>query len=151
MALAPFLGRSRNSSLWDPWEGSSSSSSLWDPWIPISRMWDAMDLGGMDSLTPAFSFSKDAQAVANTRVDWKETPAAHILTVDLPGPKREELKIELQDKSTLRISRERRREEVKESDQWHQLENGVLSVNVPKIKPDSAPAEDGGVKHIDIK
>ena len=169
MALTPFLGRSRNSSLWDPWD-----RSLFDPWIPISRMWDALDFGALDA--PAFSFSKDAHAVANTRVDWKETPESHIFTADMPGLKKEEVKIELQDKSTLRISGERHREEVKESDQWHRverssgrfmrqfrlpenvnvdsisakLENGVLSVNVPKIKPDSASNGNGDVKSIDI-
>eukprot|EP01018_Ginkgo_biloba_P011885 Gb_39718 [translate_table: standard] len=77
MALTPFLGRSRNSSLWDSWD-----RSLFDPWIPISRMWDTLD-------TPAFSFSKDAHAVANTRVDWKETPESHIFTADMPGTARE--------------------------------------------------------------
>ncbi len=28
---------------------------------------------------------KDVEAVANTRVDWVETPETHVLTADLPG------------------------------------------------------------------
>jgi HSP20 family protein len=28
---------------------------------------------------------KDVEAVANTRVDWVETPEAHVVTADLPG------------------------------------------------------------------
>eukprot|EP01018_Ginkgo_biloba_P008958 Gb_32016 [translate_table: standard] len=85
MALTPFFGRSRNNSLWDPWD-----CILFDPWIHISRM-DALDLL-LDTL--AFLFSKDAHAVANTRVDWKK-PESHIFTTDLPGLKKEEVKIEL--------------------------------------------------------
>eukprot|EP01018_Ginkgo_biloba_P011889 Gb_27342 [translate_table: standard] len=98
------------------------------------------------------------------------------ISISIASLKKEEVKIELQDKSTLRISGERHREEVKEADQWHRverssgrfmrqfrlpenvnvdgisakLENGVLSVNVPKIKPDSASNFNGDVKSIDI-
>ena len=83
MALTPFFGPSRADSLWDPWE----RSSLFDPWVPVSRIWDAFDFGrALDS--PTFSFSRDAQAIANTRVDWKETPEAHVFTADLPGKSR---------------------------------------------------------------
>ena len=82
MALTPFLGPSRDGSLWDPW--NSRSSSLFDPWVPVSRIWDAFDFGSaLDS--PAFSFSRDAQAIANTKLDWKETPEAHVFSADLPG------------------------------------------------------------------
>jgi len=83
MALTPFFGRSRTDSLWDPWD-RSSSSSLFDPWVPVSRIWDAFDFGSALD-TPALSFSRDAQAIANTRVDWKETPEAHVFSADLPG------------------------------------------------------------------
>eukprot|EP01018_Ginkgo_biloba_P011888 Gb_27344 [translate_table: standard] len=88
MALTPFLGRSRNNSLWDPWD-----RSLFDPWILISRMWDTLDFGALD--TPAFSFSKDAHAISNTKVNWKETPESHIFIVHMPGLKKEGVKIEL--------------------------------------------------------
>lgn len=77
------------------------------------------------------------------------------------GLKKEELKIELVDNGSLRISGQRHKEDVQETDQWHRverssgrfmrqfrlpdnvnadgisakLENGVLTVNAPKIKP----------------
>lgn len=80
MALTPFFGRSTEC-LRDPW---GRSSSLFDPRVPVSRIWDAFDFGSALD-TPAFSFSRDAQAIANTRLDWKETPEAHVFTADLPG------------------------------------------------------------------
>lgn len=168
MALTPFFGRSRAGSLRDPWD-----RSLFDPWAPVSRIWDAFDYGSaLDS--PAFSFSRDTQAIANTKLDWKETPEAHVFTADLPGLKKEELKIELVDNGSLRISGERQKEDVQETDQWHRverssgrfmrqfrlpdnvnadgisakLENGVLTVNAPKIKP--AVVSNGDVKPIEI-
>jgi len=170
MALTPFFGRSTAGSLWDPWD---SSSSLFDPFVPVSRIWDAFDFGSALD-TPAFSFSRDAQAIANTRLDWKETPEAHFFTADVPGLKKEEVKIELVDNGSLRISGERHKEDVQETDQWHRverssgifrrqfrlpdnvnadgisakLENGVLTVKAPKIKPDAASGSD--VKSIDI-
>jgi len=173
MALTTFFGRSRAGSLWDPWD--RSSNSLFDPWIPVSRIWDVFDVGSaLDS--PTFSFSRDAQAVANTKLDWKETPEAHVFTADLPGLKKEELKIELVEKNNLRISGERHKEDIQDTDQWHRverssgrfmrqfrlpenvnsdgisakLENGVLTVNAPKIKPEAVSNGDGDVRSIDI-
>ncbi|GLJ27437.1 hypothetical protein SUGI_0538630 [Cryptomeria japonica] len=160
MALTPFFGR--GISAWDPWE-----NSLFDQWLPISRVWDAMDFSVP---TAASSFSRDAMAVANTRIDWKETPEAHVFTADLP----EDLKIDLVEKNTLRISGERHKEQEEKMDQWHRverssgrfmrqfhllenmnvddisakLENGVLTVNAPKTHPDAANG--GDVKSIDI-
>ena len=36
-------------------------------------------------LQPARQVARDAKAAANTQVDWRETPTAHIFKVDLPG------------------------------------------------------------------
>ena len=84
------------------------------------------------------------------------------------------MKIELVDNKSLSISGERHKEDVQDTDQWHRverssgrfmrqfqlpdnvnadgifakLENGVLSVNVPKVKPDVV--SNGDVKNIDI-
>jgi len=170
--LTPFFGRSGAGSLWDPWD-RSSRSSLFDPWVPVSRIWDAFNFDSMLD-TPAFSFSQDAQAIANTRLDWKETPEAHVFTADMPGLKKEELKVEVVDNGSLRISGERHKEDVQDTDRWHRversdgrfmrqfrlpenvnangisakLENGVLTVKVPKTKPHAVSASD--VRSIDI-
>jgi len=94
----------------------------------------------------------------NARIDWKETPEAHIFKADLPGVKKEEVKVEVEDGRVLQISGERSREKEEKNDRWHRverssgkflrrfrlpenakldeikasMENGVLTVTVPK-------------------
>ncbi|XP_078152819.1 16.9 kDa class I heat shock protein 2-like [Carex rostrata] len=97
---------------------------------------------------------------ADTRVDWKETPEAHVFKADLPGVKKEEVKVEMEEGNVLKISGERSREKEEKNDKWHRverssgkflrrfrlpdnakvdqvkasMENGVLTVTVPKVK-----------------
>ncbi|CAA0812403.1 17.6 kDa class I heat shock protein 3 [Striga hermonthica] len=116
---------------------------LWDPFEGFS-----------------LSTARDASTVANARIDWKETPEAHVFKVDVPGLKREEVKVkvEVEDGSILQISGERSKEENEKNDKLHRverisgkflhrfkqsenaklaevkaaMENGVLTVTVPK-------------------
>ncbi|KAL9371508.1 hypothetical protein Peur_036648 [Populus x canadensis] len=109
--------------------------------------------------------SRENSAFVNTRIDWKETPEAHVFKADLPGLKKEEVKVEIEDDRVLQISGERNVEKEDKNDRWHRverssgkflrrfklpenakidqvkagLENGVLTVTVPKEevkKPD---------------
>ncbi|KAL4199561.1 hypothetical protein AMTRI_Chr03g51780 [Amborella trichopoda] len=115
--------------IWDPFPGFFPSSSLNKP-------------------------NESTSALLNTRFDWKETDNAHV-------------KVELEDGRVLQISGERKRE----NDEWHRversqgkfvrrfrlagnakvdgvkatMENGVLTVTVPKVE---APKPD--VKSIEI-
>ncbi|BBN14867.1 HSP20 family protein [Marchantia polymorpha subsp. ruderalis] len=108
---------------------------------------------------PSRQYVKDANAAANTQVDWLETTEAHIFKADLPGLMREDVRVKIEDGQTLEISGERKKEEVQKTDTWHrvertrgtflrrfrlpenidtenvkaQVENGVLTITLPKI------------------
>ena len=120
-----------------------------------------------------FGSNNEVSSFTNARVDWKETPEAHVFKADLPGLKKEEVKVEVEEGRVLQISGERRveKEEKKEDEKWHRvergrgkflrkfwlpenakvdevkasMENGVLTVTVPKL-PEKKPE----VKTIEI-
>ncbi|KDP42160.1 hypothetical protein JCGZ_02890 [Jatropha curcas] len=157
MALIPsFFGNSR-SSIFDPF----SAFDVWDPF--------------KDFPFPSSSsiVSRENSAFVNTRIDWKETPEAHIFKADLPGLKKEEVKVEVEDDRVLQISGERNVEKEDKNDTWRRverssgkflrrfrlpenakmdqvkasMENGVLTVTVPKEeikKPDVKAIEISG-------
>ncbi|CAO2193519.1 unnamed protein product [Urochloa humidicola] len=128
---------------------------------PFADFWDPFD-GVFRSLVPsvAASADRDTTAFANARIDWKETPEAHVFKADLPGVKKEEVKVEVEDGNVLVISGERSKEKEDKNDKWHRverssgkfmrrfrlpenakteevkagLENGVLTVTVPKAE-----------------
>ncbi|KAK1321585.1 18.2 kDa class I heat shock protein [Acorus calamus] len=158
MSIIPiFFNRSRSSNVFDPF-----SLEVWDPFegLPFPQ----------SSLLP-FGDEGSSFARASALVDWKETPSAHVFKADLPGMRKEEVKVEVEDGRVLQISGERTREEEKRSDTWHRverssgrfvrrfrlpenakmeqvkaaMENGVLTVTVPK-----AEAKKHNVKSIDI-
>ncbi|XP_078174772.1 18.1 kDa class I heat shock protein-like [Carex rostrata] len=104
------------------------------------------------------TFDNETTAFANARIDWKETPEAHIVKADIPGVKKEEVKVEVEEGNVLKISGERNKEKEEKNDKWHRMErssgkfmrrfrlpenakvdqvkasmdNGVLTVTVPK-------------------
>ena len=148
----------RRSNVFDPF-----SLDLWDPFegFPFGS--------GSDSLLPRISTDSDTAAFAGTRIDWKETPEAHVFKADVPGLKKE-VKVEVEDGNVLQISGERSKEQEEKNDKWHRverssgkflrrfrlpenakteqisasMENGVLTVTVPKDevkKPEVKPVQ----------
>ncbi|KAK9280001.1 hypothetical protein L1049_013685 [Liquidambar formosana] len=159
MSIVPSFFGGRRSSIFDPF-----SLDVWDP---------LKDFPFPSSLISFPEFSRETSAFVNTRIDWKETPEAHVFKADLPGLKKEEVKVEVEDDRVLQISGERSRENEEKNDTWHRverssgkfmrrfrlpenakmdqvkasMENGVLTVSVPKEevkKPDVKAIEISG-------
>ncbi|KAJ4835939.1 hypothetical protein Tsubulata_046975 [Turnera subulata] len=150
MSLIPSFFGNRRSNVFDPF-----SLDVWDPFKDFP----------FPSPSSSPLVSRDSSAFVNTRIDWKETPEAHVFKADLPGLKKEEVKVEIEDDRVLQISGERSVEKEDKNDTWHRVErssgkflrrfrlpenakmdqvkaseeNGVLTVTVPKAevkKPD---------------
>ena len=152
----------RRSNVFDPF-----SLDLWDPFqgFPFGSG------SGSSSLFPSFAgTNSETTAFAGARIDWKETPEAHVFKADVPGLKKEEVKVEVEDGNVLQISGERNKEQEEKNDKWHRverssgkflrrfrlpenakteqisasMENGVLTVTVPKEevkKPEVKPVQ----------
>ncbi|KAK6774521.1 hypothetical protein RDI58_029760 [Solanum bulbocastanum] len=140
MSLIPSFFGGHRSNIFDPF-----SLDIWDP------------LEGFPITNPPSSV-RETSAFANARIDWKETPEAHVFKVDVPGIKKEEVKVEVEEGRILQISGERSKEQEEKNDKWHRMErssgkfvrrfrlpenvkmeeikaameNGVLTVTVPK-------------------
>jgi HSP20 family protein len=143
-------------------------SSVFDP-FSLDLWADPFDT--FRSVVPAIRNNSETAAFANARVDWKETPEAHVFKADLPGVKKEEVKVEVEDGNVLVVSGERTKEKEDKNDKWHRverssgkfvrrfrlpenakveevkagMEDGVLTVTVPK-----AEAKKPEVKAIEI-
>ncbi|XP_068656046.1 17.3 kDa class I heat shock protein-like [Aristolochia californica] len=145
MSIIPsFFGRRSN--VFDPF-----SLDVWDPF-------DGFPFTNSISAPRPSDLANDVSAFAGGRIDWKETPEAHVFKADLPGLKKEEVKVEVEDGRVLQISGERNREAEEKNDKWHRverssgkflrrfrlpenakvdqvkaaMENGVLTVTMPK-------------------
>ncbi|OAY53134.1 17.4 kDa class I heat shock protein [Manihot esculenta] len=155
-SLVPSFFGSRRTNVFDPF-----SLDIWDPFDGLFT----------STLANAPSSARETSAFVTARIDWKETPEAHIFKADLPGLKKEEVKVEVEEGRILQISGERSKEQEEKNDKWHRIErscgkflrrfrlpenakmdevkasmeNGVLTVTVPK-EEEKKPQ----VKSIDI-
>ncbi|XP_010033055.2 18.1 kDa class I heat shock protein-like [Eucalyptus grandis] len=149
MSLIPSWFGGRRSNVLDPF-----SLDLWDPFKDFPFPSSALSASNFPQTF------RENTAFVNTRIDWKETPEAHVFKADLPGLKKEEVKVEIEDDRVLQISGERNVEKEDKNDTWHRverssgkfmrrfrlpenarmdqvkasMENGVLTVSVPKVE-----------------
>ncbi|XP_004145268.1 17.3 kDa class I heat shock protein [Cucumis sativus] len=132
--------------------------SVFDPFATFDLS-DPFDFHFPSSISSHFpEIAQETSAIVNAHVDWKETPEAHVLKADLPGLKKEEVKVEIEDGRVIQISGERNVEKEDKNEKWHRIErssgkfqrrfrmpedvkpekirasmeNGVLTVMVPK-------------------
>ncbi|XP_010271819.1 PREDICTED: 17.5 kDa class I heat shock protein-like [Nelumbo nucifera] len=143
MSIVPSIFGGRRSNLFDPF-----SMDIWDPFQDFT----------FGSALTSPQFTTETAAFANARIDWKETSEVHVFKADLPGLKKEEVKVELEKDRVLQVSGESNREHEEKSDKWHRverssgkflrrfrlpenakvdqvkatMENGVLTITVPK-------------------
>ncbi|GLU02367.1 hypothetical protein SLE2022_196210 [Rubroshorea leprosula] len=122
--------------------------------------WDPFDGFFTSTVANVPSSVRETSAFPNAGIDWKETPEAHIFKADLPGLKKEEVKLEVEEGRILQISGGTSKEQEEKSEKWHcverssgkflrrfrlpenakmdqvkaSMENGVLTVTVPKVE-----------------
>lgn len=99
---------------------------------------------------PAGRLPEPSSASDGTNIDWKETPTEHVFIADVPGFKKEELKVEIEDGRLIQISGQRRRQEEQNTDTWYRVErsSGSFSrrfrlLEYAKIDHIKASMEDG--------
>ncbi|KAJ8900393.1 hypothetical protein K2173_025033 [Erythroxylum novogranatense] len=94
--------------------------------------------GTLVSLHLLPSLVGESSAFVNTSIDWKETPEAHVFKADLPGLKKEEVKVEIEDDRVLQISGQRKVEKEDKNDKWHRVERSSGSFMRRFRLPESA-------------
>nr|XP_043632744.1 18.5 kDa class I heat shock protein-like [Erigeron canadensis] len=152
MSIVPNFFGNRRSNVFDPF-----SLDVWDPFDGFPFPFPTNN--NFNSLANRVG-SSETSSFASANIDWKETPDAHVFKADVPGLKKEEVKVQVEDDRVLQISGERNKESEEKGDTWHRverssgkfmrrfklpenakvdevkaaMENGVLTVTVPKIE-----------------
>ncbi|XP_057436882.1 18.1 kDa class I heat shock protein-like [Lotus japonicus] len=126
-----------------------------------SHIWDLFQdhgFGAARTSTPHMAFPSEPSPIVNSHIEWKETPEAHVCKAHLPGLKRSDVRVEVDDDRVLSIICSKSVEMEEQGGGWHRVEvssgqfvqrvmlpenskvdhvkaymdNGVLTVKVPK-------------------
>lgn len=87
------------------------------------------------------SAADETSTFVNMQIDWKETPESHVFKADLPGLKKEEVKVEVEDGRILQISGERSMEKEDKNDKWHRIERSRGKFLRRFLLPDNAKVD----------
>ncbi|CAI8618258.1 unnamed protein product [Vicia faba] len=105
---------------------------------------------GSSFSTSIQELSRENPSFLNEQVDWKETEEAHVLKAGIPGLKKDEVKIEVEDGRVLQIRGERSMEREESNDGCHRVERSsgkfMRSYTLPsncKMDGVKASMEDG--------
>ncbi|KAF2306224.1 hypothetical protein GH714_015888 [Hevea brasiliensis] len=111
------------------------SSKFYGSYDPLSfDVWDPyhdFHCGGTTLAPHPVASSHGATPFSNAKVEWKENPEALVVRADLPGLKKDEVKVELEEGNLLCISGERNIEKEERVDNWYHVERSRGSI----IKP----------------
>ncbi|KAJ7556459.1 hypothetical protein O6H91_05G085300 [Diphasiastrum complanatum] len=160
-------------------ESRSGVDNIWDPFdecidriargplryigsVPLLQM---VSSSALRHIAPSIrQYVRDVRAIANTRIDWFETPTSHVLKADLPGLTNEDIQVTVEDGRILQIRGEKEHSEV--ATRWHRTErsrseffrrirlppdidtdrlqgevvDGVLTITIPKLEANHAAA-----------
>ncbi|KAG6681279.1 hypothetical protein I3842_13G085300 [Carya illinoinensis] len=104
MSIVPILFGGQRSSIFNPF-----SLDFWDSFKDFYFSY-------------SLSTSRDNSCFVNPKINWKETPKAHVLKADLLGLKKEEVKVEIENTRVLQMIGERNVEKEDKNDKWHKVE-----------------------------
>lgn len=122
----------------------------WDPFLDFPLP------PSISNFFPGFGFGSGSSV--NTRVDWRETPRAHVWEVALPGFTNEDVLVELQDERVLQVGVESgnftTRFKIPDNANLEQLKanmrHGVLVVTVPKVNQPLPPPPSRNIRVVEI-
>ncbi|CAI9293913.1 unnamed protein product [Lactuca saligna] len=104
----------------------------------IATMFDVADEVDSDKPhPPSRAYVRDAKAMRNTPADIIEYPNSYQFIVDMPGLKREQIKVHVEDSNVLVVSGERRREK-EEGVKYVRMERRVGKLLKKFILPENA-------------
>lgn len=119
-------------------------------------------------------FHNEPSPIINTQIEWKETHEAHIYKAHLPGLKRSDVRVEVDEDRVLCIICEKSVEKEEQRGGWHRVEvasghfvqrltlpenskvdhvkaymdNGVLTIHVPKHRVGNTRVRNVQISHV---
>ncbi|MCL7024485.1 hypothetical protein MKW94_017250 [Papaver nudicaule] len=113
---------------------------------PILSSLQDMLFDGSDEVvekTPSKRYVRDAKAMAATPADIKEYPDSYVFTLDMPGLKSEEIKVQVEDNNVLTATGLRQRESEKEKEvKYVRMERRIGKFMRKFVLPENANVEE---------